>query len=53
MSRTIRCAVLVLAVTATACSSSVTEPTAARTCTAKSPNNSQSCLSQDYINPKV
>jgi hypothetical protein len=52
MSRTIRCVVLFLVVTATACSSSVTEPTAPK-CTAKSQNNSQSCLSQDYINPKV
>ncbi len=53
MSRTIRCAVLFLAVAATACSSSVTEPTAAQKCAAKTQNNSQSCVSLDYINPKV
>ncbi len=53
MSRTIRCAVLFLAVIATACSSSVTEPTAAPKCTAMSQNSSQSCVSLDYINPKV
>jgi hypothetical protein len=53
MSRTIRCAVLFLAVTTTACSSSVTEPTAAPKCTAKSQNSSQSCVSLDYINPRV
>jgi hypothetical protein len=54
MSRTIRYAVLGLAVAAvTACSSSVTEPTAASKCTAKSQNSSQSCVSLDFINPKV
>jgi hypothetical protein len=54
MSRTIRYAVLALAVAAaTACSSSVTEPTAAPKCTAKSQNSSPSCVSLDYINPKV
>lgn len=54
MSRTIRYAVLALAVAATtACSSSVTEPTAAEKCTAKSQNSSQSCVSFDFINPKV
>jgi len=54
MSRSIRYAVLSLAVAAaTACSSSVTEPTAAPKCTAKSQNSSQSCVSLDYINPKV
>jgi hypothetical protein len=54
MSRTIRYAVLALAVTAvTACSSSVTEPTATPKCTAKTQNSSQSCVSLDYINPKV
>jgi hypothetical protein len=54
MSRTIRYAVLSLAVLATAaCSSSVTEPTAAPKCTAKSQNASQSCVSMDFINPKV
>jgi len=53
MSRTIRCAVLFVAVITTACSSSVTEPTAVQKCTAKSQNSSQSCVSTDYINPKV
>jgi len=54
MSRTIRFAVLAFAVAAaTACSSSVTEPTAAPKCTAQSQNSSQSCVSLDYINPKV
>ena len=54
MSRTIRYAVLSLAVLATAaCSSSVTEPTAAPKCTANSQNASQSCVSMDFINPKV
>src|SRR5689334_19351899 len=53
MSRTIRYAVLALAVAAaTACSSSVTEPTAPK-CTAKSQNSSPSCVSPDLINPKV
>lgn len=53
MSRTIRYAVLALAVAAaTACSSSITEPTAQK-CTAKSQNSSQSCVSLDFINPKV
>jgi hypothetical protein len=54
MSRTIRYAVLALAVVAaTACSSSVTEPTAASKCANKSQNSSQSCVSLDFINPKV
>jgi hypothetical protein len=55
MSRTIRYAVLSLAVLATAaCSSSVTEPTAIPKCIAKSQNASQSCVSMDdFINPKV
>ena len=51
---TIRYAVLALAVAAaTACSSSVTEPTAAQKCAAKSQDSSKSCVSLDYINPKV
>jgi hypothetical protein len=54
MSRTIRYAVLALAVaSAAACSSSITEPTAAQKCTKDSQNSSQSCVSFDYINPKV
>ena len=54
MSRTIRYAVLALVlVGATACSSSITEPSAAPKCTAKTQNNSQSCVSLDLINPKV
>ena len=54
MSRTIRYAVLSLAIGAvTACSSSVTEPTAAPKCAANSKNASQSCVSMDFINPKV
>jgi len=54
MSRTIRYAVLSLAVAAiSACSSSVTEPTAAPKCTANSKNAPQSCASLDYINPVV
>ena len=54
MSRTIRYAVLALAVAAaSACSGSITEPTAAQKCTDKSPNSSQSCVSLDFINPKV
>ena len=54
MSRTIRYAVLALAVgAASACSSSVTEPTATPKCTANSQSNSQSCVSLDLINPKV
>lgn len=53
MPRTIRYAVLALAVAATACSSSVTEPSAAQKCAAKSQNSSPSCVSLDYINPKV
>ena len=54
MSRTIRYAVLVLAAAAaTACSSSITEPTAAQKCAAKSQNSAQSCVSLDLINPKV
>ena len=54
MARTIRYAVLALAVSsAAACSSSVTEPTAAQKCAASAQNSSQSCVSLDYINPKV
>jgi hypothetical protein len=54
MSRTIRYAVLALAVaSATACSASVTEPTAAPKCTTTSQNGTTSCLSLDYINPKI
>lgn len=54
MTRTIRYAVLALAVAAaSACSSSVTEPTAAPKCTAQTQNSSQSCVSLDLINPKV
>jgi hypothetical protein len=54
MPRTIRYAVLALAVAAaTACSSSVTEPTATPKCTAKTQNSSQSCVSLDLINPQV
>jgi hypothetical protein len=54
MSRTIRYAVLGLAVAAiTACSSSITEPTATPKCTSKSQTNTQSCVSADLINPKV
>jgi hypothetical protein len=54
MSRTIRYAVLSLAVAAvSACSSSVTEPTAAPKCNANSKNTSQACVSLDLINPKV
>jgi len=54
MSRTIRYAVLALAVSsAAACSSSITEPTATPKCSAKSQNSSQSCVSLDLINPKV
>jgi hypothetical protein len=53
MSRTIRYAVLALAIAATtACSSSVTEPTAPK-CATNSTNASQSCASLDLINPKV
>lgn len=54
MSRTIRYAVLALAVASIgACSSSVTEPTAASKCTANTKNAPQSCVSLDYINPVV
>ena len=54
MPRTIRYAVLAVAVaTIGACSSSVTEPTAAPKCTANSKNAPQSCASLDYINPVV
>lgn len=55
MSRTIRYAAFILAaVAATACSSSVTEPTAAPKCATTSQNNSApSCASFDFINPKV
>lgn len=54
MSRTIRYAVLSLAVAAvSACSSSVTEPTAVPTCSANQKNTSQACVSLDLINPKV
>ena len=54
MSRTIRYAVLGLAVAAiTACSSSITEPTATPKCTTKSQTNAQSCVSADFINPVV
>ena len=53
MSRTIRYAVLSLAVAGTtACSSSVTEPTPAAKCAAPQ-NSSSSCASLDLINPKV
>lgn len=53
MSRTIRYAVLSLAVAAvSACSSSVTEPTAPK-CPANSKNVPQSCESMDFINPVV
>ena len=54
MSRTIRYAVLALAVAATtACSSSITEPTSAPKCATTSQNGSTSCVSLDFINPKV
>jgi hypothetical protein len=53
MSRTIRYAVLALAVVTTACSSSVTEPTPAPKCTAAPNGSTQSCVSMDYINPVV
>ena len=53
MSRTIRYAVLTLAVASAACSSSVTEPTAAPKCTATQNGATQSCVSLDYVNPKV
>ncbi|HUQ83262.1 MAG TPA: hypothetical protein VM076_19065 [Gemmatimonadaceae bacterium] len=53
MSRTIRYAVLALAVASIgACSSSITEPTAPK-CTANTKNAPQSCVSLDYINPVV
>src|SRR5688500_6282712 len=53
MSRTIRYAVLALAVATAACSSSVTEPTAAPKCTNAQNGATQSCVSLDLINPKV
>ncbi len=53
MSRTIRYAVLALAVATAACSSSVTEPTAAPNCTNAQNGATQSCVSLDLINPKV
>lgn len=54
MSRTIRYAVLALAVAATtACSSSITEPTPAPKCAKTSQDGSASCVSLDLINPKV
>ena len=54
MSRTIRYAVLGLAVAAiTACSSSITEPTAKPKCTTITQTQNQSCVSLDFINPKV
>ena len=53
MSRTIRYAVLALAVASTACASSVTEPTPAPKCTSTSQNGSTSCVSLDLINPKI
>ena len=53
MSRTIRYAVLALAVATAACSSSVTEPTATPKCTDAQNTTTQSCASFDYINPKV
>lgn len=53
MSRTIRYAVLALAVVTAACSSSVTEPTGTPKCTATENSATQSCVSFDYINPKV
>ncbi|MDF2774986.1 MAG: hypothetical protein K0S86_4486 [Geminicoccaceae bacterium] len=53
MSRTIRYAVLALAVASAACSSSVTEPTAAPKCTTAPNGATQSCVSLDLINPKV
>ena len=55
MSRTIRYTALVLAVAAmSACSSSITEPTAAAPkCTTAQNTTSPSCVSFDYINPKV
>ena len=54
MSRTIRYAVLAVAVaTISACSSSVTEPTAAPKCTTSQNSSTTSCVSLDLINPKV
>ena len=53
MSRTVRYAILALAVATAACSSSVTEPTAAPKCMATQNSATQSCVSLDYINPKV
>jgi len=54
MSRTIRYAVLALAVASiSACSSSVTEPTPAPKCAATSQSGSTSCVSLDLINPKI
>jgi len=49
MSRAIRYAVLALAVATAACSSSVTEPTAAPKCTDTQNSATQSCVSLDYI----
>ena len=54
MSRTIRYAVLAIAVASlSACSSSVTEPTVAPKCAENSKNVTQSCASMDFINPVV
>ena len=53
MSRTIRYAILALAVATAACSSSVTEPTTTPKCAATQNSSTQSCASFDYINPKV
>jgi hypothetical protein len=53
MSRTIRYAVLALAVATAACSSSVTEPTATPKCTTTQNSATQSCVSLELINPKV
>lgn len=54
MSRTMRYAVLVLAVASVnACSNSVTEPTPAQNCVAQKNGTAQSCAWLDYINPKV
>jgi hypothetical protein len=53
MSRTIRYAILALAVATAACSSSVTEPTATPKCAATQNSSTQACASLDLINPKV
>jgi hypothetical protein len=54
MSRTIRYAAVALSVAAfSACSSSVTEPTALPKCTSAQNNSAASCASLDLINPKV